>query len=423
VRYPGYVECGPAHIRRLFITRETGGRPTEDAIQFPIHAFYAGNTPKIYTYKLGQTTVDSIAATPYPSPIVDGVSLSFSAGGDYWTYGASTQTVPIGISPIIDGEKIWETGSELIQHTQGAGGNGIGFIHINGDCFQIWNGSAVLEVAKFAGAQRIVNLSFSFIIPFYEREGIITYKQETETISYNSKEFSAPIVGGPTKTTIWLHQTSGLDLWCSGTGVSGDLVGGAYDAYYPNCSVGAVGSESQDAWEWPYGAAGTLVSAESVQSMICPSMSQCDETHGPARHLYWSFIGAAPEAPAAYSVGADQDTVSDDITNTCYLKAGPVLFTTQMPIEDDAFLVFNPDGINDNNDSCIAGSPWWMGAWMDAFPSGCGWLSPSPYAFIDDPHKAHVVGNLREWSANIESLPSATHWQSGWFGCPFPEAF
>lgn len=420
VRVPFVKNCGlAAHRFDFFIGTSAAPPPIEGNIQFPVHVYYSGETAKVFDYlyvaPFTEDPADNwpstcLTSSPYNIQNCQSFTLDPAEQGIDFIRSANTSkqgALLVGVpgAETTEYNKI-NRGSDWMGLQEETKFDGPVAVEYQNKISAVYGSWHVLKKRGWYGAAQTKNYFFSFIVPFFEREGYFFQEHWSESVTGSFYYESSGGWVGTTLDTNWAPLAS--------------LVynDGSLDACIP------IGSWSTRVDEETYPG---KVNVHCYQNRPYTKDSVVRFYDGPffvqncvnpgERRVYYTPTG---ETTPIVNPGDNCITASPDEppveSSSGYMK----FFYTdsegdkEVEVMDSADILFSGTTSLDPG-QCLWGTPLWMGAWLDAFQTGNGFISEEPAGSLHEPKTIGSSGNY-----DISPLPADAS-TAGWFGLPFPQ--
>lgn len=426
IRIPVYTLCGPAHKRLTPISLLAQVRPKTETYTFPFFVFYDGDTPCVFRYQVGAQIDTSLPDESYPNTGSDidarGIKHNIAYNRDFYSDGV---------------ESVWDVqlkeSSERfdfgVQRKKKRTAYTTKVSQYEGDDYPyIINPIGGTGTPEYLSLDNVFlckdtvydgadweDYLFSFIIPFFEREGFFLYQKTYDYYSYDTVFRSMSVAGRK------LHRSYLASYW------------GIADSY---------GSQS-------FGSSSFFAIANRVTASTCsfgPDLAP-QESLSPS-YLIVSTSGlnqVGEQTLSMYEICAPfggsflADTVKT-YTYTGIVKIPSMLNTEVEPpspptateiaafyypgVESKVDMEFHINPLTgdlfDDNSSCEFSTPWWMVATLDTTSSKVGFISKYPAVSNS---AIQLIGNDAHYNLCdfIGEGAPAQLFGSGFFGVPFPD--
>lgn len=427
IRVPVFTKCGPAQKRITTISIDTPVAPIDETYEFPFYVFYTKQDVEcVFRYHRGKPEHTNRTDKPYPSTGLNGfdIRLEKSYNGDYYVGRDDTEwdvRLTCSNPDFYFGEQRrklkWTYSTFIRQHELGRYPYVLAVSTESSPPFLSVDNVIVAKDTKTNGSNWEDYL-FSFIIPFFEREGFYLYQRTYDWPEGSLKIRSAMVAG----TNI--HSPSISAYW--GVALGGHSYGGhaippciyklasrvqaytcqfAGDSAPPSAPTGGYVLIDQSV--------GENLNHYEPNSTILESCSQYGQEYLGDTILYYKYTGDMP-TPCQYN---DQitDTATDVDDPSAYFFYNGDSFKTKINYYP---MVFQGTLYEENTD-CSVSTPWWLISIFDAWGTKTGFISEEPIAGND---KLKIIGSDTYYAINDfinESSPSQI-WDSGFLGVPYP---
>jgi hypothetical protein len=202
IRVPLFLHCGPALFRITKYRTDRRVPPVEASYSFPIHVYYEGDTARVFRYNRGHPVTTVIPPNPFPNKSGQSFSEDPADNGNVFSNYQVTKTEwDMSISGLHDGvgngvnTTTVYLGEVLdVQQEVGAITNPVtSSSNINGS---IMGSAHLLRRSQYQDASFGNICHWSFIIPFFEREGYMFGSGTLKGVSSTKNTFWQTWVGG-----------------------------------------------------------------------------------------------------------------------------------------------------------------------------------------------------------------------------------
>ena len=437
IRVPLFLDCGLALFRITKYRTDRRVPPVEESYSFPIYVYYEGDTARVFRYNRGHPVTTVIPPNPFPfksgqnfseDPADNGKVFSnypvtkternMSISGLHAGVGNGCNTSTVYLGEQMDVQREIESIDKPVTSSNDVNSSVVGSAHI-------------IRRNQYLDASFGNRCPWSFIIPFFEREGYMFGSGTVTSVSSTKNTFWQTWVGGTyTYSGPWSWRTYWGDTPYGGSNMTEVMHTSCSDdcSQYSDC--GGAGANpiqpvytpfyifgmQMDTQHWHALSGGP---SERVHATEC--ISSLDGTKGTLKYYVTYYNNGT-----IFKISDDILTSADGSTEEEYDESYQLQFIYKS--SDDSSAVTSLEftdtifsgTLNDPNE-CSFGSPWWMGAWMDAFNTGNGFVSKNADS-EDGPvqDSTQVIGQAGNYDLDGRIVGNRT---SGWIGLPFPGEF